>query len=71
MEFTPGDLDARGTMHKLTDLIARSPYKRYFDLDGEGSDSFPVANLKHLAAELLERGAFTDLLFIPGRDEFL
>jgi FkbM family methyltransferase len=68
MEFTPGDLDARGTLRRLSGLIADSPYTRYFDLDGDAMEEFPVAQLDRLGAELLARGTFTDLLLMPDRD---
>ena len=68
MEFTPGDLMARGTLDALLALMARSGYMRFFDLDDpRGSPAeAPLGSLGQLGEGLLARQAFTDLLFVAG-----
>jgi FkbM family methyltransferase len=70
MEFTPDDLDARGTLGKLIEMIARSPYTRFYDLDRPGADAvgLPVARLQQVADALRQRESFTDLLFLTDDD---
>lgn len=70
MEFTPDDLDARGTFDKLMELITQSPYSRYFDLDCPSAEfeELPISQLQRIADELRKHKSFTDLLFLPDRD---
>ena len=67
MEFTPEDMIRRRTFGTLMDLIRRSPYTRFFDLDNPrvASTARPIAHLEQVAEELRQRESFTDLLFMP------